>query len=185
MAGAVLVYWSSRRFGRRFLETRLGRRLISPGAFAAIEREYLRFGAAGMFIFRMLPAFRAVVAPFAGFVNLSPRRALLPIIVACGAWYGGLTLLGSAVGSEWDTIRVLFGKLNRDLAIAAGVMVAGLAMWILHRRRIERRTRLAHLTPFDPLHPERPAPMLHGLPEVSAESLEAARRAHLDEDPSA
>ena len=82
VGGAVLVYWASRQYGRKLFHSRLGRRLISPGTFAAIEKEYPRFGMLGMFIFRMLPAFRSVVAPFAGFVNLPPARALLPIVLA-------------------------------------------------------------------------------------------------------
>ncbi|HJR34978.1 MAG TPA: VTT domain-containing protein, partial [Gemmatimonadales bacterium] len=111
VAGAVLVYWASRKYGRRFFHSRLGRRLISPGTFAAIEREYVRFGMLGMFIFRMLPAFRSVVAPFAGFVNLPPGRALLPIVLASGTWYAALTLLGTKLGSEWETINATLRRL--------------------------------------------------------------------------
>src|ERR1043166_8671017 len=171
-----------RHFGRRFLRTPLGRRLVSPGAFAAIEREYLKFGVVGMFLFRLLPAFRAVVAPFAGFMNLGPRRALIPIALASGAWYGGLTLLGGALGAQWERLRAVFGHLNRDLGIAAVVVLALLAVWIVRRRR-EHRARTAPLAPFDPLHPDRPAPMVEGLPVISAEELEAARRAEREGDP--
>ena len=180
--GAIAVYASTRHFGRRFLRTPLGRRLVSPGAFAAIEREYLKFGVAGMFLFRLLPAFRAVVAPFAGFMNLGPRRALIPIALASGAWYGGLTLLGGALGAEWVRLRTIFGHLNRDLGIAALVVLALLVVWIVRRRR-EHRARAAPLAPFDPLHPDRPAPMVEGLPVISAEELEAARRAEREGDP--
>jgi membrane protein DedA with SNARE-associated domain len=181
-AGAIAVYWGARHFGKRFLETRLGRRLISPGAFAALEREYVRFGMVGIFLFRLLPAFRAVVAPFAGFVNLPVRRALVPIILACGAWYAGLTFLGRAVGSGWGTISAVLHQLNRGLGLAAAVVAIGLLVWILRRRRRAHRIRLDSLTPFDPLHPEQPAPMLDGLPAITAEDLEAARLARRSRD---
>ena len=174
-AGAIAVYLSTRHFGRRFLQSPLGSRLVSPGAFASVEREYLRFGMAGMFVFRLLPAFRAVVAPFAGFMNLPPRRALLPIALASGVWYGGLTLLGTAVGSQWETIRTIFGRVNRGLGILAVVVLALLVVWILRRRKEARLARLAALKPFEPLHPDRPAPMVEGLPVISTEELEAAR----------
>lgn len=182
VGGAVAVYWSSRRFGRRFFQTPFGRRLITPGAFAAIEREYVRFGMIGIFIFRMLPAFRAVVAPFAGFVNLPARRAFPPIIAACAVWYGGLTLLGSSVGANWSVIRTWFGRVNAGLGVLAGLALLGLVLWILHRRKTQRRERLATLTPFDPAHPDQPAPMVGGLPVVSAEALEQARLARQDKD---
>jgi len=181
--GAVLVYWSSRHFGRRFLETPLGRRLITPGTFAAVEREYLKFGVIGMFIFRMLPAFRAVVAPFAGFVNLKPARALVPIAFACAVWYGGLILLGRAVGSQWENIQGVLGRLNRGLGLAALVVFAALVGWFVFRRRAERRVRLSTLQPFDPLNPERPAVMEGELPVISGEALEQARLAQRDEGP--
>ena len=175
-AGAVLVYWSARRFGRRFFQGRLGRRLLTPGTFAFIEREYVRFGVVGIFFFRTLPAFRSVVAPFAGLVNLGPARTLIPITLACAVWYGGLILLGSAVGSEWDTIQTTLRRLNTGLWIVALVVLAGLTFWILRRRRAGR-ARVAGLTPFDPRFPDRPADMEGGLPQVSAAELEQARLA--------
>jgi membrane protein DedA with SNARE-associated domain len=175
VGGAVAVYWSSRRFGRRFFQTPFGRRLITPGAFASIEREYVRFGMAGIFIFRMLPAFRAVVAPFAGFVNLPARRAFPPIVLACGVWYGGLTLLGSSVGANWSVIRHWFARVNAGLGVLAGLALLGLVVWVLRRRKARRLERLSSLAPFDPAHPGQPAPMRDGLPEISAEALEQAR----------
>lgn len=175
VGGAVLVYWSARRFGRRFFAGRLGRRLMTPGTFAAIEREYLRFGVVGIFLFRMLPAFRSVVAPFAGLVNLGPVRTLLPITLACGVWYGGLVLLGGAVGSEWETISATLSRLNRGLALLAVAVAVLLTVLILRRRR-SGKERLATLQPFDPLHPERPAEMEAGLPQISVEELDEARR---------
>lgn len=181
-AGAVLVYWASRRFGRRFFHSRLGRRVISPGTFAAIEREYLRFGMLGMFVFRMLPAFRSVVAPFAGFVNLPPARALVPIALASGTWYAALTLLGTKVGSEWETINATLRRLNTGLGVAAGIVLVVLLIWFLRRRKALRRARIEELEPFDPLHPERPVPIVEGLPNISGAELEAARRRRIGRD---
>jgi membrane protein DedA with SNARE-associated domain len=183
VGGAVLVYWASRRFGRRFFHSRLGRRVISPGAFAAIEREYLRFGMLGMFIFRLLPAFRSVVAPFAGFVNLPPGRTLLPIVLATGTWYAALTLLGTKVGSEWETINATLRRLNTGLGIAAAILLLALAIWFQRRRKAARRARIEELEPFDPMHPERAVPMVEGLPDISGADLEAARRQRTARNP--
>jgi len=124
----------------------------------------------------MLPAFRAVVAPFAGLVNLSPARALLPIAAACAVWYGGLVFLGHAVGENWQSIEQVVGKLDRGLWIAAAVVLLALTLWILRRRRLEK-SRVAELRPFDPSAPDRPAELEEGIPRVTAEALEAARRA--------
>lgn len=183
VAGAVLVYWASRKYGRRFFHSRLGRRLISPGTFAAIEREYVRFGMLGMFIFRMLPAFRSVVAPFAGFVNLPAGRALLPIVLASGTWYAALTLLGTKLGSEWETINATLRRLNTGLGIAAGVVAVLLVIWFLRRRKAVRRARIEELEPFNPLHPEEPVPIVEGLPVISTQELELARLRRAGREP--
>lgn len=183
VAGAVLVYWASRKYGRRFFHSRLGRRLISPGTFAAIEREYVRFGMLGMFIFRMLPAFRSVVAPFAGFVNLPAGRALLPIVLASGTWYAALTLLGTKLGSEWETINATLRRLNTGLGIAAGVVAVLLVIWFLRRRKAVRRARIEELEPFDPLHPDQPVPIVEGLPVISTQELELARLRRAGREP--
>jgi membrane protein DedA with SNARE-associated domain len=175
VGGAALVYWSARRFGRRFFQGRLGRRLMTPGTFAAIEREYLRFGIVGIFLFRMLPAFRAVVAPFAGLINLHPARTLIPVAAACAVWYGGLILLGHKLGQNWETILGALGKLNQGLWISAAVVLVLLTVVILRRRK-SSRARLAALQPFDPLHPDRPAELDEGLPRISVEALDAVRR---------
>ena len=157
--------------------------MISPGTFAAIEREYLRFGMFGMFIFRMLPAFRSVVAPFAGFVNLSPARTLVPIALASGIWYAALTLLGTKLGSEWETINATLRRLNTGLGIAAGIVLLLLVIWFLRRRSAIRRARIEELTPFDPLHPDQSVPIVEGLPDISGAELEAARRRRTGRDP--
>jgi membrane protein DedA with SNARE-associated domain/uncharacterized tellurite resistance protein B-like protein len=133
--GAVVVYFSARHFGRRFLDSRLGRRMFTPAGFASIEREYLRFGVAGIFISRLLPGFRAFVAPFAGFVSLPPAKALVPITVAAGAWYAGLTFLGSTMGAEWEAISGILGRLNQTLGIVAGVVAVLVVIWIIRRKR--------------------------------------------------
>jgi membrane protein DedA with SNARE-associated domain len=147
VGGAAAVYGSTRRFGRRFLQSPLGRRLLPPTAYAVVEREYLRFGIAGMFFFRLLPGFRAFVAPFAGLAHLGVVRAMLPMALASGLWFAGLVLLGGTLGSRWDTIATTLGHLNRTLAIVSGVVLVALILYVRHRIRARRRASLEETTP--------------------------------------
>lgn len=136
IAGAAAVYFAARRYGRRLFSTSAGRRLLTPAALAAVEREYLRFGLVGIFLGRFLPGFRGVVAPFAGLANLSPARALIPMTLASAIWYGAITLLGAAIGSRWQDIAGLLSGINRTLAIVGGVLLAiAVLLWIRRRRR--------------------------------------------------
>ncbi len=137
VAGATAVYYLSRYAGRAFFESRLGRRLLAPGALAVIERDYLRYGAIGIFIARFLPGIRAVVPPFAGLVGIPVWRSIPPLALASGIWYGAVTAVGAYLGTEWDRIAVLLGDLNRAFAIV-GLLVAtavAIVLWVRRRRR--------------------------------------------------
>lgn len=139
MAGATAVYVVARRYGRRLFATAAGRRLLAPRALATIEREYLRFGIAGIFVARFLPGFRAVVAPFAGLAAISAWRSLLPMALASALWYGAITILGTALGAEWATLERVLHRVNGTLAVLGGVAAVALFIWWLLRRR--RRAR--------------------------------------------
>jgi membrane protein DedA with SNARE-associated domain len=142
LLGTIAVYGVARRFGPSFLATRTGRRLLPPAAIVWMEREYLRFGMVGIFISRLLPGFRSFVAPFAGLANLSPAKTLIPIASAASLWYGFLVYVGVQLGEEWQAINRLISRLNSTLAIIGGLLVAGLVLWMLLRRRRTRHDRL-------------------------------------------
>ena len=97
LVGAAFVYLAARRFGHRLFATATGRRLLAPRSLAVIEREYLRFGVAGIFFSRFLPGIRAVVPPFAGLVRLGLIRTFVPMAIASMIWYGGIILIGSVL----------------------------------------------------------------------------------------
>jgi membrane protein DedA with SNARE-associated domain/uncharacterized tellurite resistance protein B-like protein len=155
LLGAAGVYFAARRYGRRLFASPTGRRLLAPRSLAVIEREYFRFGTAGIFLSRFLPGIRAVVPPFAGLVNLGPARTLVPMGAASALWYGGITLLGALIGAEWGAISSLLGRINRTLGIAAvlvALMIVALR-WRARRRR--ERERIWHATreALDPAAP--------------------------------
>jgi membrane protein DedA with SNARE-associated domain/uncharacterized tellurite resistance protein B-like protein len=155
LAGAAAVYFVARRYGRKLFATSIGRRLLAPRSLAVIEREYLRFGVAGIFVSRFLPGIRAVVPPFAGLVNLSPLRTLVPTGVASAIWYGGITLLGTLIGAEWGRINRIMLGVNRTLGIITLVLVVAAGVWYFLKRRGRRRERVWHATrdAIDPVTP--------------------------------
>ncbi len=144
MAGTILVYMGAKRFGRGFVASRVGRRLLPAEAILDLERDYLRFGVIGIFFGRFLPGFRSFVAPFAGLVNLSPARAFIPIAAATLIWYALLTWAGAQVGAGWEAINSFVGHLNRSLTILGLVVAAALGYWFWRRGKAAgpRRRRL-------------------------------------------
>ncbi len=142
VGGAAAVYLVARRYGRRLFASPRGRKLLAPEAVAVIEREYLRFGVAGIFFARFLPGIRAVVPPFAGIVNLSPLRAGIPVALASGVWYGGVTILGSVLGAQWEHIAAILANVNRTLGLVALVVGVGWGVRVYLRARQRRRERV-------------------------------------------
>lgn len=156
LAGAAAVYFVARRYGRRLFATSLGQKLLAPRSLAVIEREYLRFGIAGIFVSRFLPGVRAVVPPFAGLVNLSPLRTLVPMGIASAIWYGAITTLGSLLGAEWERINQILLGINQTLGVVTLALVAAGLVWYLLRRRRRERERVWHAT-RDALDPATPS----------------------------
>ena len=150
------MYVVARRYGRRLFATRTGRRLLAPRSLAIIEREYLRFGVAGIFVSRFLPGIRAVVPPFAGLVSLSPLRTFVPMALASAIWYGGLIILATLIGTNWQRINQIILGVNRTLGMAALVLVAVGLTWYLKRRSRRQKERVWHATE-DALDPAGPS----------------------------
>jgi membrane protein DedA with SNARE-associated domain/uncharacterized tellurite resistance protein B-like protein len=141
LTGTVLVYVLARKFGFQFRTSRVGKRLLPPEAILALEREYLRFGVVGIFLGRLLPGFRSVVAPFAGLVNLPTATALIPITVATMVWYAFLAWIGARLGAEWDSISRFIGQLNRTLGLLSLVVGVAIAVVVWRRRRARPHRR--------------------------------------------
>jgi membrane protein DedA with SNARE-associated domain/uncharacterized tellurite resistance protein B-like protein len=156
LAGATAVYFVARRYGRRLFATATGRRLLAPRSLAIIEREYLRFGIVGIFVSRFLPGIRAVVPPFAGLVNLSPLRTLIPTGVASALWYGSITILGAVIGAQWERINHIILGVNRTLGIITAVLLAALVVAYFLKRRRRQQERVWHAT-RDALEPPTPS----------------------------
>jgi membrane protein DedA with SNARE-associated domain/uncharacterized tellurite resistance protein B-like protein len=155
LLGAAAVYFASKKFGRRLFASPTGRRLLAPRSLAVLEREYLRFGTAGIFLSRFLPGIRAVVPPFAGLVGLGVLRTFVPMGTASAIWYGGITLLGAFIGAEWGRIVTLIAGVNRTLGLTAVAVIAAVVIWRLTVSRRRRRERVWHATKeaLDPAAP--------------------------------
>jgi membrane protein DedA with SNARE-associated domain len=131
---AAGVYLLARRYGRAVFSGRLGTRLLSPETLDHIAAQYHRHGAWGIFVSRLLPVWRAVVCPFAGMAGLSAPRALVPIGLASGVYYGALTWFVARLGGNIEQVVSFVGHLNATLAVFAGAAAIGV-VWLLWRRR--------------------------------------------------
>lgn len=131
VGSGAAVYLLARRYGRAFFQGRLGRRLLSEQTLARIAREYERHGTYGIFLSRLLPVWRGVVMPFAGVAGVSAPRALIPLALASGMYYGLLILLIATLGTNWDQVVRVVGHVNIVLGVLAGVVLVVAAVWVV------------------------------------------------------
>jgi len=133
VSAAASVYWAGRTFGRQFFTGRLGRRLLRPRHLERMEQLYRRYGAWGIFLSRFVPGVRAVVPPFAGVARLGMVKALLPLALASGIWYGLLTWLVGKTARRIEEAARIVADLNWIL-LGAAVLAAGGLVWFLRQR---------------------------------------------------
>ena len=123
VAGATGVYLVARHLGRPFLRGPLGRRMVDPRVMARIERLYDRWGVAGIFLSRFIPGVRSIVPPFAAVAGLSPVRALVPLTLASGLWFGAVIWAIVAFADEVRDIVRFVDRMNEWTAAVAIAVV--------------------------------------------------------------
>ena len=142
MLGAMVMYALASRHAAALFGSRLFGRFLPETALIRVREEYTKYGILGLFVGRILPGFRAVVAPFAGLIHLSPLRAFVPMALASAIWYGGLIFIAAELGNRFDRIREVISGINVTLGIVSGLIVVVAAVLIVRRRRL-RRAELA------------------------------------------
>ena len=138
VASALLVYAAGRRYGARFFQGRLGRRLLSPGQLEQVEGFFRRWGVPALILTRFLPGVRAVVPGFAGVSRLRPLVVVPTLAAASAVWYGTLTWAGTVAGANLPAVLDTLAGVNRGLLVLA-VAVGGVLGWWWRRSR--RRDR--------------------------------------------
>jgi len=133
VGSGAAVYALARRHGRALFQGALGRRLFSDATIAHIEEQYRRHGTWGIFVSRLFPVWRGLVMPFAGIARVPPWRALVPLALASGLYYGALTLLVTTLGTNLEDVLRLLRRVNTVLGIVAVIALAAVAVWIVRR----------------------------------------------------
>jgi membrane protein DedA with SNARE-associated domain len=143
LAGAVgcnigsTIAYAIGAWGGRPLAERWGRYvLLKPHDIDVAERFFTRFGAAAVFIARLLPVVRAFIGLPAGFARMSMWKFQLYSFIGSFIWCLALAEIGAQLGAQWDNNPALKAAFHSaDLAVA--VIIAVLLAWFLwsHLRR--------------------------------------------------
>ncbi len=132
LAGSLIAWWAGSAGGRDLI-LRHGRYMhITEARLGMADRWFARYGERTVLIARCLPIVRTFISLPAGIAKMPLRRFALYTTVGCIPWVLALTLLGDAVGKNWETLHSRLAFL--DYAIA-GAIVIGIAWLVVRWRR--------------------------------------------------
>jgi len=140
LAGSLVSYGIG-RVGERPLVARFGRYLlITQADIDRAERFLAGRGVWAVPVGRALPVVRTFISIVAGFVKVPPMLFALLSLLGTAVWVTAITLLGYAVGTQWQ-------KWAHGIALAGYVIVVlaviGIAVFIWHRLREVRKEQAA------------------------------------------
>jgi len=131
-AGDSIGYEMGRRLGRPWLVHHGERLGFSGHRLAQLEALFARHGGRAIVIARFIGFLRALAPFVAGAARMPYRRFLFFNVVGAWAWALCFVLLGYFLGESWWVAERWIGRVG---AIAAGVVLAGVLLWIRQARR--------------------------------------------------
>jgi membrane protein DedA with SNARE-associated domain len=128
--GATIVYWIARLAGRPLL-LHYGRFvLITPDKIQKAENWSAHYGAAGVFIARLLPGARQLVGVPAGIAKFDYLKFSFFTLIGSGIWCSVLCWLGVTIGAN-----VTKGEMHKVILLvgSTAAVLGGLYYFFVHR----------------------------------------------------
>jgi len=129
LAGSLVAYLLTRRYGEPFVLSRAGRWLgLSRGHLRLAHRFFDRFGVWAVFLGRLLPIVRTYISFPAGISTVGVRTFTIATLLGAFPWNLGLAYAGLKLGQHYDTVSRYLGPVGIPLAILVVVLLA-LGWW--------------------------------------------------------
>ena len=140
LAGSLVSYGIG-RVGERPLVSRFGRYLlITQADIDRAERFLAGRGAWAIPVGRALPVVRTFISIVAGFCEVPLLMFALLSLLGTAIWVSAITLIGYAVGTQWQKVAHGFALAGYVIAVIA---VIGIVAFVWHRLREVRREQAA------------------------------------------
>jgi membrane protein DedA with SNARE-associated domain len=139
--GSVVAYYLGAKGGRPLVE-KWGRYvLISHHDLDVADRFFARWGAAAVFVGRLLPVVRTFIAFPAGVARMPLLKFHVYTFIGSWIWCYGLAYVGFKLGERWNTDPRLHAIIRQFdyLIVGAGILLVALYVW-WHLRRARPRT---------------------------------------------
>jgi len=128
--GSLVAYYMGSWGGRPLVE-KYGRLvLVTHHDLETADRFFLRFGDWAVFLARLLPVIRTLIAFPAGVSRMNVVRFHIYTFLGSLPWCFALAYAGMTMGQRWTVLREYFHRFDAVLGI---VIVTG-AVWFIHNR---------------------------------------------------
>jgi membrane protein DedA with SNARE-associated domain len=129
LAGSLIAFWLTRRFGERVVLSRAGRWAgLSRGHLRLANRFFGRFGLWAVFVGRLLPIVRTYISFPAGLSKIGYVRFTLATLAGAIPWNFALAYAGLKLGQQYQTVAATIGPFVIPIAIGV-VILLGVAWW--------------------------------------------------------
>ena len=136
-----VIGWGIGYYGGRPLIEKRGRWLhLGPENLDKAERWFDRWGDWAVCLGRVTPVVRSFVSIPAGVARMPLGRFTVFTFLGCVVWCFGLAGIGWALGSSYESFHHDFRFV--DIAVAV-LVLSGVAIWLIRRRRTSRLSRRA------------------------------------------
>jgi membrane protein DedA with SNARE-associated domain len=138
--GSTLAYYVGVYGGRRAIG-RWGRYLlIDPKDLDLADRFFHKYGAATVFVSRLLPVVRTFIALPAGIAHMNPLKFQAYTFLGSWPWCFTLAYIGMKLGEAWNSDPTLKDALHRFDAVIVTALLAGAAWYVWRHVRGARRS---------------------------------------------
>ena len=125
MVGSVIAYELGRKAGRAIVD-RYGKWiLLSHKDLDSSEVWFQKYGAASVFLGRLIPVVRAFISLPAGVAEMKRGRFIVLTTIGCALWVWILTELGDTAGKNQHFIKYFHDAEYPIIALIVLVLVAG------------------------------------------------------------
>ena len=130
LAGSLIAFYLSRRFGERVVLSRVGRRLgLSRGHLRLANRFFGRVGLWAVFVGRLLPIVRTYISFPAGISKIGYTRFTLATLAGAVPWNFVLAYAGFQLGKNYVSVAATISPFVIPIAIGV-VVLLGVAWWL-------------------------------------------------------
>jgi len=141
LAGSLIAFWLTRRYGERVVMSRFGRWLgLSRGHLKLADRFFSRFGLWAVFVGRLLPIVRTYVSFPAGVSKIGYARFTTATMAGAIPWNFALAYAGYKLGQHYETVAATLGPFA--IPIAIGVVILLVVAWWFGRKLGEEEEKV-------------------------------------------